>query len=230
MIEIILLAVLAAVAYLTAGEGAWGSAVTLLSIVLSGLIAMTFFEPLAEGLSGTFSSSAARSRLDIIAFLGLFAAGVAVFRRTSELIQKVEIPVEGKAYDVIRWVCGLASGYAAAAILLTAMHLAPLPPGALGFTAERDNMFGDAPDRRWLGYVQYLSEGPYVRRDALGRKVAFDAPEYSVLQGGVPQRWSSFPIRYKTRRRVDAGLISPPDAPVGGPGGGGSGYSGNSGF
>ena len=228
MIDILLLAVLGVVAYLAASEGAWGAAVTFVSAVLSGLLAMNLFEPLADSLSGTFPSAAAQSRLDVVCLVGLFAGGVALFRRTSEMIQKVEIPVEGRAYDAVRWLCGVAAGYVVAAFFLTALHTAPLPPGALGFEAERDNMLGDAPDRRWLGYVQYLSEKPYARRDAYGRIPVFDGPQYAVLKGGEPRRWSSFPIRYKTRRRVDAGLITAPTAARAAPSGGGA--SGNSGF
>jgi hypothetical protein len=54
----------------------------------------------------------------------------------------------------------------------------------------------DAPDRRWLGFVQYVSEHVLYR----GR--IFDGPVWDVPGANPPRTdvWPSFPIRYATRR------------------------------
>ena len=54
-IDVILLIVLGLVTWSVASEGIWGAALTSLIVVISGLLAMNFFEPTAallEGFSG----------------------------------------------------------------------------------------------------------------------------------------------------------------------------------
>lgn len=208
MIDIAVLAVFGATTYLVASEGAWGAASTLVAAILSGLVAMNYFEPAAETLQQSFP--AWRDRFDVIAMLGLFAGGVALMRVAVEKIQPTDLPVEGKAYDVVRWLCGAGTGYVVAAIALTAFHTAPLAPGTLGFHPERDNVFGDAPDRRWLAHVHHLSETSYRVTDASGRPSLFDGPTFPIVAGGTPETWPTFPIRYASRNRINAGVAQPP--------------------
>ena len=209
MIDITCLAVFGVVTYLVAAEGAWGAATTLVAVILSGVLAMNWFEPLADFLTASVSNSPSMApRWDIVALLGLFAAGIAGARFAVEKMQPTDLPVESKTYDILRWTCGLGTGYVVMAVLLTSLHVAPLNPGAMGFQPERDNVFGDAPDRRWLGHVQYLSENPFATYDS-GVKVVFDGPSYSLLPGAQSYRWSSMPMRYHTRRLVQSGLIAP---------------------
>lgn len=217
MIDPILLAIVAVVAWLVAGEGAWGAATTLFSVILSGLVAMMLFEPLAAWMgANVLTSPAWQPRFDIIALCLLFAAGVTGCRLAGEKIQKTDLDVESKAYDGIRWLCGLMTGYVTCGILLTALHTAPLQREFAGFTPERANMFGFAPDRQWLGFVQYTSEYAYSTRNSAGQKRVFDGPEYALLPGQPAQRWSSFPIRYATRRARLSGFGSTPAGPAAG--------------
>jgi len=48
MIDVALLLILALVAWNVAAEGAWGAVAVFLSVLFSGLIAMDYFEPLAD--------------------------------------------------------------------------------------------------------------------------------------------------------------------------------------
>jgi hypothetical protein len=82
------------------------------------------------------------------------------------------------------------------AFLLTALHTAPLPRNFLGFTPERDNFFNvAAPDREWLGFVQYVSENSLSSSDLR----IFDGPRF-LVPNHENQVWPSFIIRYATRR------------------------------
>lgn len=207
MIDPILLGIVAVVAWLVAGEGAWGAATTLFSVLISGIVAIMLFEPLAAWLgNNVLTSPEWQPRFDIIAYLLLFAGGVTACRLAGEKIQKTDLVVESKAYDAIRWLAALGTGYLTCAILLTALHTAPLPREFMGFTPERANLFGFAPDRQWLGFAQYLSEWAYSTKDGAGNKRVFDGPEYALLPGQPARRWSSFPIRYASRRERLSGL------------------------
>src|SRR5579863_3812122 len=156
MIDVALLFVWALVTWNVAAEGAWGAAAVFLSVLFSGLVAMDYFEPLAELLQSLLPGGW-ESRVDFIALVGLFAIGVFALRYLSEYLVPNFIAVNSRVYDVCRWGFGLAAGYITMAFLLTAMHTAPLPREFLGFTPERDNFFRTlAPDRDWLGFVQYV--------------------------------------------------------------------------
>ena len=83
MIDVALLLILALVAWNVAAEGAWGAAAVFLSVLFSGLVAMDYFEPLADLLQSGLGIDWA-NRVDFIALVGLFAAGVFGLRYLSE--------------------------------------------------------------------------------------------------------------------------------------------------
>lgn len=193
MIDILLIGVVALIAWLVSSEGAHGAGVVLIATVLGGLLAMNFFEPVALLLS---SSIPGYDRyMDLVALLGLFALFVTVFRLGSEQILPVQIEVVGTLYEPLRWIFAVATGYVTMCILCTALHTAPLPREFLGFTPERKNLLQmAAPDRQWLGFTQYVSE-----KNLFNRRV-FDAPKYQAPGTIESREWTSFPIRYATRR------------------------------
>ena len=200
MIDLLLLAVVGVVTWSVASEGAWGAGFTLLSVLFAGLLAMNFFEPAAGYLQSAISDSPAwAQRWDVIALVGLFALFTFGLRSATDYLEPTFIPVHPLVHEIGRWGFGAMTGYVCMAVLLTALHTAPLPRTFLGFEPERRNLLGiAAPDRQWLGFTQYVSER--VMRN--GR--VFDGPHYSV--GPVQnQVWPSFPIRYASRRAGTSG-------------------------
>jgi len=132
---------------------------------------------------------------DVVSLLGLFALFVFLGRLATDSISPTQIEYDARIYNVARWLFGLATGYTTMAIVLTALHTAPLPRNFLGFSPERDNLFDlAAPDRQWLGFTQRVSE------KILATGAVFDGPRYAEPE--TPQDiWPSFPIRYATRRQ-----------------------------
>lgn len=192
MIDVLILLVIAGVTWCVASEGPWGAASTFIAVLLSGLLAMNFF----EGLAGMFPASVEwQNRADIIALLGLFAAFVAGLRFAIDYLMPTQAEVQPIVYDGVRWVLGAATAYVTASILLTALHTAPLPREFLGFRAERPNLFDTAaPDRQWLAFTQHASEHIFTTGNA------FDATTFEKYPGSGVGTWSSFPIRYAERR------------------------------
>lgn len=223
MIEVALLAVLAAVTYLVASDGPHGAAITFVGVLLSGLLAMNFFEPLSQFLAANiFSSYDWQHRWDIIALLGLFAGGVFGLRAIGEQLLPTYAELHTMVYEFARWGFALATGYVTMAILLTSLHVAPLPREFLGFVPERKNFFQiAAPDRQWLGFTQYVSEKS-MRRVVNGSVRIFDGPIYPRIptEPETAQVWSSFPIKYAQRRDQFASGTGP-TAPAAAPAGGG---------
>ncbi len=213
MIDLVLILIFAGVTWAVAGEGPYGAALVLISIVLSGLLAMNLFELAAEMMQNILDTYEWQHRWDIITFLGLFSLSVWGMREATERIMPTTLEVAGLMYES-RWLLGAGAGYAMVAILLTAMHVAPLGREFIGFRPERSNVFDAvAPDRQWLGFTQYMSER-VMRAGANGP--IFDGASFPRIpeDPATVQVWSSFPIRYAQRRELysgsDAGAAGPP--------------------
>jgi hypothetical protein len=192
---LILLLIVAGVTWCVASEGAWGAVLTFLAVLFAGLLAMNFFEPLANLLDNMIGS-VVQDFSDLTALLGLFALFTFLLRLATDNISPTDIELDGRIYQATRWLFGLATGYLTMAILLTALHTAPLPRSFLGFKPDGANFFDiSAPDRQWLGFTQHVSE------KVLSAGKVFDGPKYSMPPDDPNQRlWPSFPIRYATKR------------------------------
>jgi hypothetical protein len=223
---LILLLIVAGVTWCVAGEGAWGAVLTFLSVLFAGLLAMNFFEPLANLLDSMIGSGV-EDYSDLVALLGLFALFTFLLRLASDNISPTEIEVDGRLHQVARWLFGLATGYLTMAILLTSLHTAPLPRSFLGFKPEAANFFEiSAPDRQWLGFTQHVSE------KILSTGKIIDGPRYAMPEDSEKRVWPSFPIRYATKRQdyaagrqptsIGGGAAPAPGAPTPPPSTGGT--------
>ena len=192
MIDIILVVVILVVTWCVASEGAWGAALMCLCVIFSGLLAMNFFEPLANLLQSTIWSSGTWShRCDVISLVGLFAAFIFLLRILTERISPKRIQMHEGLQQVCRWALALLTGYVTMAFLLTALHTASLPREFIGFRPERKNFFDMvAPDRQWLGFTQYVSENVFQQG---GVSRIFDGT-VAKIPGQDNDIWPSFPI------------------------------------
>src|ERR1700689_1769419 len=98
MIDVALAIIVGIVTWTVAAEGAWGAAAIFVAVIVSGLIAMDVFEPLANLLQ-SFLGSDWSSRVDFIALVGVFAACVFGLRALSERLAPNFIVVSARVYD-----------------------------------------------------------------------------------------------------------------------------------
>ena len=214
MIDLFLLIVVAVVTWCVAAEGAWGAALTFLSVLFAGLLTMNYFEPLANLLQSTLGLGPAwNNRWDFVAMMLLFIGFIFAFRIGTEQIMPNFIQVHPLAHDVVRWLAGGATGYLTMAIILTSLHTAPLPRNFFGFTPERNNFLGiSAPDRQWLGFVQYATEKSF--RNGKNGQI-FDGST-AILADKQEVILPTFIIRYATRRSMGGAAATQPveTAPV----------------
>ena len=216
---IAIVAVIGIVTWLLSTEGVWGAASTLICVVLSGLVAMNFYEPAAMYL--VHFLPAASDYADFVALVGIFGLATFGLRELMAYLTPVDIALPDLLDTIGKWGVSLVTGYVTAAILLTALHTAPLPRDFLDFHPEQPMFFGLYPDRQWLGFVQYVSEHSLSRRVAVIDSVtsmpvvdpltqqqmflphAFDGGYRKVGDPQAPHPntiWPSFPIRYAMRR------------------------------
>jgi len=210
MIDIVLIAILAGVAWCVASEGFAGALQTAVICIISGLLAMNFFEPMAGALSGMLPA-AYNAWADAISLLGLYAILVTLMRLGVEKVAPGFPDTKKPLYEGGRWFGAVLSGYVTMAFILTAFHTAPVPREFMGFKPERNNLFEvAAPDRQWLGFTQYVSEKSLSK---WGNPNIFDGPQMTVGNASN-QIWSSFPIRYATRRENLAASNSAAPPPI----------------
>lgn len=199
MIDILMILVLAVVTWCVASEGAWGAGLTFLSVLFAGLLAMNWFEPLADNLTGMAAGWA--YHWDIVALLGLFAGFIFLFRFLTDSLMPTYVEVQALFYNVARWGFAAATGFVVVAVLMTSLHTAPLPRSFMGFDPGpgRKQFFGVGPDIQWLALTQYVSEKSLSKPYG----PVFDAVSFERIPGKpeTMQSWSSFPIRYATRRQ-----------------------------
>jgi len=221
VIDIVLVGIVGVITWLLASEGPWTAILAFFSVVFAGLIAMNFFEPLAESLV-FLNPTAADTKADFVALVGLFILFVFLLRLGLDQVAPTNIELPDIAYQAGRWLFGFGAGYVTMAILLTALHTAPLPRNFLGFTPERQNFLGvTAPDRQWLGFTQHVTEHIFARRMRVRNEVAQEESSFRNFDGLrvlFPGKQSSeylptFIIRYASRRS-QVGGIAMPTAPV----------------
>ncbi|MBD3672710.1 MAG: CvpA family protein [Planctomycetaceae bacterium] len=210
MIDIVLIAILAGVSWCVASEGFAGALQTAIICIISGLLAMNFFEPAAVALSGMLPANYS-SWADAVSLIGLYAILVTLMRLAVERVAPGFPDTQKPLYEAGRWGGAFISGYVTMAFLLTAFHTAPVPRDYLGFTPERNNLLDfAAPDRQWLGFTQYVSEKSLKK---WGNPNIFDGPQMSI-GNSTTTVWASFPIRYATRRENIAASEGGTTAPV----------------
>jgi hypothetical protein len=204
MIDFLLLAVMGVVIWMVGSDGPSGAGITLVAVLVSGLVAMNFYEPVANLINASvLTTDDWRMRADIICLLGLFSLCVFLLRAIGEQLLPAYAEMIPPVYEACRWGFAVITGYVVMAIVCTSLHVAPLPRDFLGFTAERQNFFGLSPDRQWLGFTQYVSEHSMRRLGRDGAPTLFDGVPFPSDPANVQTTalWSSFPIRYGTRRQ-----------------------------
>jgi len=145
-------------------EGMWGNAIRLVNVVTAGLLATSFYEPLADWLDGwnlsyTFA-------WDFLALWGLFVLFGVIFRLLTDFASRVKVRFLKLANQIGSAFFAFWIGWVMVCFTMFSLHLAPLArePFAGGFQPEKRMFLGLAPDRLWLGFVQKVSRGQFCRR------------------------------------------------------------------
>lgn len=185
-LSIVLILVFVSVFASVMNSGLWSNTITLINVLLSGLIATNYFEPVADYLQRTEPSF--QYVWDFVAIWVLFALAMVILRAVTDAISQVKVrffmPVE-RAGGIIMaiWVSWIAVCFTTATL-----HTAPLARHFLGgaFQPEPDSrmFFGLQPDRVWLGWMHRESAGTLSR---FGGVRAFDSK-------------GDFIVRYSNRR------------------------------
>jgi uncharacterized membrane protein required for colicin V production len=191
MLELILVAIFLLCVGFVFNEGLWGASILLFCVLLSAVLAVNFFEPVANWFESMAPSYT--YLFDVVAIWLCFAAALVVLRLITGLLShhrvrfKRPIDLAGGVFFAI-WV-----GWVMVQFTLFSFHTAPLGRNFMGFQEKPDTrMFlGLAPDRNWLAFMHTLSKS-----GSLARTPPANDPNAYVFD---PQ--GDFILKYATRRK-----------------------------
>jgi uncharacterized membrane protein required for colicin V production len=159
VINIILGIILLACVASLYNDGLWSNAIRLINVIFAALLAMNFFEPLADALDGWNSSYT--FVWDILSLWSLFFIFALILQLLTSKISQVKV----KFLKIVDQIGGLVFafwiGWVMICFTLTTLHTAPLSHDFAGFAVDKDEkMFiGTGPDRLWLAFTQKQSMG-----------------------------------------------------------------------
>jgi hypothetical protein len=169
ILPFLLLAILFAVVATCFNEGMWSNAVRLINVITAALLAVNFFEPVAQALDGWQPSYS--YLWDFLSLWGLFSAFLLVFRELTDRISKVNVRFMKLADRIGGVFFSLWIGWVMVCFTLMTFHTAPLGRNFLwgGFSTQKDAsmMFGMAsPDVEWLAFTYKMANGAFAGSDS----------------------------------------------------------------
>jgi len=160
---VLMFIILFACAAMLYNDGMWSNAIRLINAITAGLLAMNFFEPVADWLEeqaptyGYFC--------DFVALWGLFFVFSLIFRLMTDRLSTVKVKFLKMAEQIGSGILALWIGWVMVCFTMVSLHTAPLARNCLAgsFKPEERMFLGFAPDHQWLGFTQKMSRGPYER-------------------------------------------------------------------
>ncbi len=181
-------------------NGLFSSIAMLIKVLLSGLVAFGFWEPIADFLDPVFQNNTLAGSEDMICLIVLFSLTLFVLRLLTNYLAPDMIDTYGQVQYFGAAGVGVITGYFAAGFLICAMQTLPLEDGFLGFQArtpgEPAHRSIYPPDRVWLVMMRHAGAVPLSWKEEerpagealMDRYVTFD-------------RDGTFELRYRRYRR-----------------------------
>jgi hypothetical protein len=185
LVTLLMIVVLFACIATLYADGLWSNAVRLINVVTAALLAMNYFEPLANWLDAQQDSYT--YFWDFLSLWGLFVIFSVIFRVATDFASRVKVQFLKIVDRIGSVILAMWIGWVMICFTLMTLHTAPLAQKFLNgnFDPETSMVFGLAPDRQWLGFTQQASKGPYLK--SAGEGEPFDPK-------------AEFMLKYNTRR------------------------------
>jgi hypothetical protein len=163
MLDMLLLGIFGVCVAMLATGGVWSNFITLFNVITAALLAVNYYEPLADWLQSQASSYT--YLMDFVALWLIFAASMGLMRAATDALSKVKVkfkkPIDfGVGIFLACW-----TGWVMVCFATMTLHTAPLSRNFMGFQTKPETrmFFGLAPDHTWLAFVQKESQGSLAR-------------------------------------------------------------------
>lgn len=144
-------------------EGLWNNTISLVNILISGLIAFSFYSPLAiyldEMLDGEYTYL-----LDFVTIWGLFVIAMLVCRFATGLASGTRLRFKNPIDPIGGPLVAVLASWALAAFVMATLHTSPMPKDAFGgglLHSDDDVASATAfmnPDLGWLRFVERVTK------------------------------------------------------------------------
>src|SRR5438128_1104209 len=117
--------IMLAVGYAYLSEGLFSACVMCVNVVLAGLIAFNFWEPLAQGFEGMVSGMFLVDYLDMLFLVGIFSLVLGLLRMATYNLAPSLVEYHGWVQSIGGAVVGLLIGYLVSGFLVCALQTLP---------------------------------------------------------------------------------------------------------
>lgn len=150
-------------------EGLWSNAITLLCIVLSGLAAFGFYQPLTvwvdEMTDGSYTYL-----LDIVILWGVYVIAMVVLSGLAGLLSKTRMRFKNPIDPIGGPMVALVAAWIMTSFTMATLHTAPLAKDTLGEKLMHDDVASasslTSPDLWWLRFVERISSPDFLGASA----------------------------------------------------------------
>ena len=187
------------VAYAEFREGIFTAFTMLVNVILAGLIAFNFWEPLADLLDSSLRDSFLDGYQDLFLLIALFCVSLGLLRAATNNLANKQIAFPAVLQQFGAAGIGLLIGYLVTGFLLCALQTLPWHRNFMDFEPRSRNE-GEMrrilpPDRVWLALMHYAGANGFARS---ADNEAADSPfdRYPTFDRG-----GTFELRYWRYRR-----------------------------
>lgn len=169
-LSLVLLALFLIAAGLLWLQGLWSNVVTMINLILAGLLAVTFFEPLATQIDNQISDDY-RYMTDFMCLWAVFTLSYLILRVITDQIAPSWVTFQAGVEQGGRAVMAVVNAYLLVGFIALTLHAAPIPPSPYDSLTGPDDptMFVVSPDAHWLAFARYQSQ------NGLGGSGEFDS-------------------------------------------------------
>jgi hypothetical protein len=163
MLEAVILLIMFFCIAFVFNEGLRSAVVLLMNVLLAGIIAMNFFEPLADWFESMMPSFT--YFWDFIALWLCFAIAIALLRLLTGMLSKHRVRFKKPVDTACGLIFAASIGWVMMLFTLFSFHLAPLSRNFMNFQEKPDTrmVLGLAPDRTWMSLMRTVSSGSLSR-------------------------------------------------------------------
>jgi len=142
-------------------EGLWSNAIALVNIILSGLVAFGWYQPLVIYLD-EMTDGNNTYWLDYAIIWALFVATMLVLQTLTRVLSRSRMRFKNPIDPVGGPLMGLIAAWVLATFVLATLHTSPMPKNAFGGKLVKASEVGSAsafssPDAAWLRFIERMS-------------------------------------------------------------------------
>lgn len=186
--------------------GLWGSTLTLVNILISGLIASAFFEPVADRIENMNETTLQYTFLiDFVCLWAIFFVSASLIRMLTDSFSAIRLKFDIVTEMVGRTLMSLLAAWFFICFTSFTLWTAPLPIPEGGFQVEDRNVM--APDAVWLSLIHSRSKGAladYKTSMLFGESEEEMHPDDEELDCRVFDSQAQFILKYIHRRQIFA--------------------------